>query len=217
MPNALWKSHQASLCDPKNRSVLWGNFSLFVTPGMFKSSLQDTRNRGLIVVSSLTFVLGSSFLVTYRTYLEFVLFSMGASLLLMEWSRLLSLCLGCFDRELPFFLSTTSSALIWAVARSRTSDNVSFGFLISESLNELIVIPYESDNHHLFILSSKSYWDCTKSIQVSFERLPFAMSVIEHIIQLWGIDLIRRKLLFKHSIEPKEKGYVSIWDPTKPL
>ena len=38
-PNARWNSHQAPLHDPKNRFVFWGNFSLFSTPSMLKSSL----------------------------------------------------------------------------------------------------------------------------------------------------------------------------------
>ena len=110
-PNALWNSHQASLREPKNRSVFWGNFSLSATPNMLKSSLHDTRNLGLIIVSSLALVSGSSFLATYGTYLRSVLFSVEASLLLLERSRLFSLCLGCFDREPSFFLSTTSVGL----------------------------------------------------------------------------------------------------------
>ena len=48
----------------KNRSVFWGNFSLFATPDMLKSSLHDTQNLGLIVVSSLTLISDSFFIAT---------------------------------------------------------------------------------------------------------------------------------------------------------
>jgi len=78
------------------------------------SSLQDTRNLGLIVLSSLGFALGSSFLATYGTYLWSALFLVDTSLLLIERFQLFSLYLGCLKCELPFFLSTTS---IWAITR----------------------------------------------------------------------------------------------------
>ena len=143
---------------------------------MLKSSLHDTRNLVLIVVSSMTLISGSSFLAMYGTYLGFVLFPVEVSLLLLERSQLFSLCLGCFDREPPFFLSTVSSASIWVVTRWCTSDNVSIGFLISESVNELANIPCsKASDHHLLILCLKSYRDCTKSIQVCLERLPFTL------------------------------------------
>ena len=123
---------------PQNWSVFLGNFNFSDTPSMPMSSLQDTRNLGLIVLSSLGFALGSSFLATYGTYLWSALFLVDTSLLLIERFQLFSLYLGCLKCELPFFLSTTS---IWAITRWHTSDNDSTELLIKESLNGLAVIP----------------------------------------------------------------------------
>jgi len=86
------------------------------------SYLQDTRNLSLVVISSLAFVLGSSFFATYGAYLCSIIFMVDTSLLLAERSQLFSLYLGCFNRELSFFLSTTST---WVVVRSHTSANAS--------------------------------------------------------------------------------------------
>jgi len=127
---------------------------------MLKSYLHGTQNLGLIVASSLALISGSSFLATYETYLRFVLFLPKASLLLLEWYQLFSLCPGYFNRETLFFLSTTSSTSIWAVTHCRTSNNFSVEFLISESLNRLANIPCSSDDYHLHILCLKSYQDC---------------------------------------------------------
>ena len=80
---------------------------------------------GLVVVPSLAFVLGSSLLAMYGTYLEFVLFSTEVSWTLKDRG------LGCFERALPFFLSTTSSASMWMTTRSRTLKNVYVGFMIN--------------------------------------------------------------------------------------
>ena len=159
LKNVLWKSQQASLRDHKNQFVFWEiSTCLLLLACLFMSSLPDTQNLGLIVIFSLAFTLGSSFLATYGTCLGPVLFSVSAPFLLMEWSRLLSLCLGCFDLELPFFLSTTSLASIWAVTCLHTSDNISARFQISESLNGLSIMPCTKAATTIsFFLGSKSY------------------------------------------------------------
>ena len=81
----------------------------------------------------------------------------GCFIFMAECCRLFSLCLGCFDRELPFFLSTTS---IWVVARSHTLDNVSAGFLINESLNGLVAIPFTKATT---TISSSWVWSLTET------------------------------------------------------
>ena len=108
-PNALWNSHQVSLRDPQIPIFLWRNFSLFTTPGILKSSLQDTWNLGQAVDSSLAIILVSSFLATHGMYLHSVLFSTEASLTRKSQARLFFLDLGFLECQLSFLLSTASS------------------------------------------------------------------------------------------------------------
>ena len=107
-----------------------------------------------IGITSPPFVLGSSLLDTYGTYLESILFSAEVSFTLKSWAQALSLDLGYLKCELPFFLCMTSSASMWTTARSRISKNVSVGFLISESLNGRSRCDslFESGDHHIFIM-----------------------------------------------------------------
>jgi len=53
-------------------------------------------------------------LATYGTYLESVLFSAEISLTRKGRARMLSLGIGCLKCDLSFFLTTSSSASMWA-------------------------------------------------------------------------------------------------------
>ena len=140
-PNPLWNSHQTSFHGPTFLSVFWGNFSFSTTLGTPSNSLQDTRNLGLHDNSPLAIALGTFLLIGYGTYLDSILFSAEVSLTLRGRAWLLPLGFGCLENELPRFVATTSSALMWGTTCCRTSENVSVGFLINESLNGPTAIP----------------------------------------------------------------------------
>ena len=123
---------------------------------MLNNSLYDTRNWGRVTDSFLAFILGSFLLATYGMYLEFVLFSTMVSLTHKGRARLFSLGLGYLEHELSFFLTTTSSASIWATTHSRISENVCARFLIMNRWMRRDPV-LESDDHHVFIVHLESY------------------------------------------------------------
>ena len=63
----------------------------------------------------------------------------------------------------------------------------------------------------------KSYRDHAKPIQIIFQCLSLPLSNTKRVVQPWGFDLVDQELLSKHYGELREKGDLTIRDPTEPL
>lgn len=172
-PNLLRNSHQTSICGPRFLFIFRGNFSISTTSGILSISRYEILNLGRKDRSSPTLYF-SPLLVEYGARLEFAFFPVEVSSTIRV--GLSSLGLVCPGYELLHFRDTTSSALIWATTYRRISSNVSFGFLISESLNGPTMTPCSKA---LTIMTSSRVRSLTVNAQnplrnSSESSLPFA-------------------------------------------
>ena len=63
----------------------------------------------------------------------------------------------------------------------------------------------------------KFYRDRAKPIQIIFQCLSLTLSNVEKVVQPRGFDLVDRELFSKHFGELRERGDLTIRDPTESL